>query len=78
LLTLEESDKIRAANLLNVTRQLSGLDKMHSSMLELLESVETIENKVDKTIPDLKSEISKMEFGSAQLTSTMAIVKEIQ
>jgi uncharacterized coiled-coil DUF342 family protein len=61
-----------------MNRQLVGLDKLHQSMLQLLESVETLENKVDRTVPDLQREISKMEFNMAQLTSSITLLKEDQ
>jgi uncharacterized coiled-coil DUF342 family protein len=61
-----------------MSRQLVGLDKLHQSMLQLLESVETLENKVDRTVPDLQREISKMEFNMAQLTSSITLLKEDQ
>lgn len=75
---LEQSDRKMAKALFNVSKQVAGLDKLHVSMLELLESVETIENKVDKTIPDLQREISKMEFNLAQTVSSVAEIKEDQ
>ncbi|XP_075229753.1 protein scabrous-like [Lycorma delicatula] len=78
LVALEASDKKQNENLFNVTRQVTSLDKVHGSMLELLESVESLENKVDKSIPDLQREISKMEFNTAQISSTLAVVKEDQ
>lgn len=58
--------------------QINGQEKLHTSMLELLESVENIENKVDSTTPDLKREISKLEFSLAQITSTTSLIKEDQ
>ena len=58
--------------------QMNGQEKLHTSMLELLESVENLENKVDSTTPDLKREISKLEFNLAQITSTTSLIKEDQ
>ena len=58
--------------------QMNEQEKLHTSMLELLESVENIENKVDSTTPDLKREISKLEFSLAQMTSTTSLIKEDQ
>lgn len=78
LVALEASDKKQNENIFNITRQVTSLDKVHGSMLELLESVESLENKVDKSVPDLQREISKMEFNTAQITSTLAVVKEDQ
>jgi len=75
---LEQASRTAAKTVFNVTRQLAGMDKLHQSMLQLLESVETLENKVDSTVPDLQREISKMEFNMAQLTSSIALIKEDQ
>ena len=75
---LEQASRTAAKTVFNVTRQLVGMDKLHQSMLQLLESVETLENKVDSTVPDLQREISKMEFNMAQLTSSIALIKEDQ
>jgi chromosome segregation ATPase len=52
------------------------LDKLHGSMLELLEDVEAVQNKVDKSLPEIKSEISKLEFNSAQLASEENLIRE--
>lgn len=60
----------------NLSRQVSSLNKLHSSLLELLEDVEGIQNKFDKTIPDVKREISKIEFTSAQLVSEQNVLRE--
>lgn len=75
---LEEAGRTTSKQLFNVTRQVAELDRLHISMLQLLESVETLENKVDKNIPELQREISKMEFNMAQTTSTVSLVKEDQ
>lgn len=45
-------------------------------MMELLESIETIENKVDYNLPTIQREISKLEFGVAQINSTLQVVNE--
>lgn len=45
-------------------------------MLELLEDVEDIETKIDKTVPEIRREISKVEIDSAQLSSDQSILKE--
>ncbi|CAG2056019.1 unnamed protein product [Timema podura] len=73
---LESSSRLSARSLFNMSRQLVALDKLHLSLLQLLESVESLENKVDRGLPDLQREISKMEFGRAQITSTSALLKE--
>lgn len=65
-------------NVSAINSQMNGQEKLHTSMLELLESVENIETKVDTTTPDLKREISKLEFNLAQITSTTSLLKEDQ
>jgi chromosome segregation ATPase len=75
---LELASRTAAKTVFNMTRQLAGLDKLRHSMLQLLESVETLENELDRTVPDLQREISKMEFNMAQLTSSIALVREEQ
>ncbi len=62
----------------DINTKICGQEKLHTSMLELLESVENIETKVDSTTPDLKREISKLEFSLAQITSTTSLLKEDQ
>lgn len=60
----------------NLSRQIATLDKLHTSMLELLESVEDVQNKVDKSVPEIRHEISKLEFTSGQLTAEQKVIKE--
>lgn len=60
----------------NLSRQIATLDKLHTSMLELLESVEDVQNKVDKSVPELRHEISKLEFSSGQLSAQQKVIGE--
>nr|CAI5841143.1 unnamed protein product [Callosobruchus analis] len=62
----------------NLTKQLSDFDKLHLSMLELLENVETIEAKVDKSIPELRREISKLEVQVSEALATGSLLREDQ
>lgn len=72
-----EVEQRRMANYnFNMSRQISNLDKMHVSMLELLEAVQEIQTKVDKIIPDFNNEISKLEFNTAQMTSDQNLLRE--
>lgn len=73
---LEIEQKRLASSNFNLSRQVSDFDKLHTSMLELLEDVEEIETKLDKTMPEIRREISKVEIDSAQLTSDQNILKE--
>ncbi|XP_063698141.1 protein scabrous [Culicoides brevitarsis] len=70
-----EQKRLANANF-NLSRQVASLEKLHISMLELLEDVEEIQNKVDKGMPDLKHEISKLEFTAAQQTSELNLLRE--
>lgn len=72
-----EMEQKRLANAnFNVSRQVASLDHLHGSMLELLEDIEGVQNKFDKTIPDIKREISKFEFNAAQLASEQSLLRE--
>lgn len=70
-----EQHRIADANF-NLSRQIASLDKLHSSMLELLEDVENVQTKVDKNLPELRHEISKLEFANAQLMSEQNLIRE--
>lgn len=70
-----EQRRLASANF-NLSRQVASLEKLHISMLELLEDVEEIQNKVDTGMPDLKHEISKLEFNTAQQTSELNLLRE--
>ncbi|KPJ06393.1 Protein scabrous [Papilio machaon] len=75
---LEVESKFLRTDLINITQKVMDLDKVHSSMLELREDVESIENKVDKTIPDFRKEISKLDVNFAQLNAQSSYLKEDQ
>lgn len=70
-----EQHRIANANF-NLSRQIATLDKLHTSMLELLEDVEGLQSKMDKNIPELRHEISKLEFANAQISSEQNLVRE--
>lgn len=74
--SLEVEQKRLANSNFNLSRQVSDFDKLHKSMLELLEDVEDIETKIDKMVPEIRREISKVEIDSAQLLSDQNILKE--
>lgn len=75
---LSQEYKIQQQETQNITNQATNFDKLHSSMLELLENVETIEAKVDKTVPDFQKEIAKLDLNMAQVNSQNAYLKEDQ
>lgn len=70
-----EQHRIANANF-NLSRQIATLDKLHASMFELLEDVEGLQSKMDKNIPELRHEISKLEFANAQISSEQNLVRE--
>lgn len=78
LIHLETLQKNNELSMFNLSQQLSNYDKLHRSMLELLENVESIENKMDKNMPDFRKEISKLEFQMAQVVSKISAMKEDQ
>ncbi|XP_050360543.1 protein scabrous [Nymphalis io] len=75
---LEIETKSLRGELLNTSQKISDFDKIHSSMLELREDVESIENKADKTIPEFRKEISKLDVSFAQLNAQSSYLKEDQ
>lgn len=78
LIKLEEQQNENTNSLYNLTLQLTNFDKLHMSMLELLENVESIENKVDKTLPDFRKEISKLELQMSEQTSKISLITDDQ
>lgn len=62
----------------NLTKQMSNFDKLHMSMLELLENVESIENKVDVSFPEFRKEISKLEIQIADAVAQISLLREDQ
>lgn len=60
----------------NITE--SGIKKLHASTIQLFQTLETLESNYDKTISDLRKEMSKMEFNLAQAQSTVKELREDQ
>ncbi|XP_053624394.1 protein scabrous [Plodia interpunctella] len=75
---LELETKVLGEELKNTSQKISDLDKVHTSMLELREDVENIENKADKIIPEFRKEISKLDISFAQLNAQSSYLKEDQ
>lgn len=73
---LEVKQNAMANSNFNLSRQVASLDRLHGSMLELLEYIENIQMKVDKTLPEIQREISKIEINSAQTTSEQNLLHE--
>uniref|UniRef100_T1HD12 Fibrinogen C-terminal domain-containing protein n=1 Tax=Rhodnius prolixus TaxID=13249 RepID=T1HD12_RHOPR len=68
------NDKLGLLEGINTT----SVDKVHASMLELLESVEALETKVDTNLPTVQKEISRTELNLGQLMQQSAVMKEEQ
>lgn len=66
---LELETKVINNELKNISQKVSDFDKVHSSVLELREDIESIENKADKTIPEFRKEISKLDVHVAQVSN---------
>ncbi|PSN54485.1 Protein scabrous, partial [Blattella germanica] len=79
---LELASRMASKTVFNITRQLVGLDKLHQSMLQLLESVETLENKVDHsavTTPQLETEApSEEHFNSSSISQLVQELTRVQ
>lgn len=71
---LELETKSLRNELKNTSQKFSDFDKIHASMLELREDVESIENKADKTIPEFRKEISKLDVSFAQVLKALYFV----
>lgn len=76
LQTIETEQRRVAAATFNVSRQVSNLDRLHGTMLELLEDIESLQTKVDHNIPDILREIAKVEFNGAQMTAEVGLLRE--
>ncbi|XP_041987573.1 protein scabrous-like [Aricia agestis] len=75
---LELENKVLRSELQNISQKVADFDKIHASMLELREDVESIENKADKTVPEFRKEISKLDVNFAQLNAQSSYLKEDQ
>lgn len=65
---LELEVKVFSDRLNNNTMAVSDFEKVHASTLELREEVESLENKIDQTIPEFRKEISKLDACVAQVS----------
>lgn len=78
LQNLMTSQEKHAETIKNITAEVANFNKLHVSMLELLENMETLENKIDKTVPDFRKEISKLDLDVAQIRSHNSYLKDDQ
>lgn len=75
---LEKNQSVQKEMIQNITADLGNFNKLHSSMLELLENMESLERTVDTTLPEFQKEISKLDVDMAQLNSHLNYVKNNQ
>lgn len=71
---LELEHKVMTDQMKNTTQKLSDFDKVHASILELREDLESVENKADKTIPEFRKEISKLDVNFAQVRLLLLVI----
>lgn len=61
----------------NLSHEITSFESSNKkSTLELLEDIAEIETKIDRNIPEIRREITKMEIDSAQMSSNQNILKE--
>jgi pterin-4a-carbinolamine dehydratase len=61
----------------NLSHEITSFESSNKkSTLELLEDIAEIETKIDRNIPEIRREITKMEIESAQTSSNQNILKE--
>lgn len=73
---VEQEQRRLADGAFNVSRQVASLDRLHGSMLALLEDIESVQASVDKNVPEIRREIAKVEFSAAQLAAEQNILRE--
>lgn len=74
--SVEQEQRRLADGAFNVSRQVASLDRLHGSMLALLEDIESVQASVDKNVPEIRREIAKVEFSAAQLAAEQNILRE--
>lgn len=77
LRNLEHRQKSLESSNFNLSHEISSFESSNKkSTLELLEDIADIETKIDRTIPEIRREITKVEIESAQMSSNQNILKE--
>ncbi|XP_013790811.1 protein scabrous-like [Limulus polyphemus] len=61
-----------------VTHIITAVDKLHSSIFRLFETLEVLEDRFDKSIQDLQKEVSKSGLDIAQIQSSFKVLREDQ
>ncbi|XP_052131757.1 protein scabrous [Frankliniella occidentalis] len=78
LAAVENSTRSLSQSVWNATRHVAGLAALRGSTLQLLESLESLETKVDASVPAVQREISRLEFSLAQVRAVAHENKEDQ
>ncbi|XP_034254233.1 protein scabrous-like [Thrips palmi] len=78
LAALENTTRSLSQSVWNATRHVAGLAALRGSTLQLLESLEALETKVDANVPAVQREISRLEFSLAQVRAVAHENKEDQ
>lgn len=77
LQNIEQRQKSIENSNYNLSHEITSFESSNKkSTLELLEDIAEIETKIDRNIPEIRREITKMEIESAQMSSNQNILKE--
>lgn len=77
LQNIEQRQKTIENSNYNLSHEITSFESSNKkSTLELLEDIAEIETKIDRNIPEIRREITKMEIESAQASSNQNILKE--
>ncbi|XP_023210949.1 protein scabrous-like [Centruroides sculpturatus] len=75
---MEDTTGKNSAAIINMTETAGGVDKLHSSTMQLFEALETIEGEYGNNIGELQKEVSKLEFNVAQIQSSFQVIRQEQ
>ncbi|XP_015523378.1 protein scabrous-like [Neodiprion lecontei] len=76
LTALETVQHSFSKQLFNISREVTAVSKVRESMVELFESVQAIEDKVDTNQPDMKREIARLDVNAARKAAELSLTRE--
>lgn len=76
--TLSSQNKKLAESVQLLSLKTAGLDQVQSSTLQIFEALERLEERYDESIGQLQKEVSKLEFGDAQIASDVHAIRQDQ
>lgn len=76
--TLNSQNKKLAESVQLLSLKTAGLDQVQSSTLQIFEALERLEERYDESIGQLQKEVSKLEFGDAQIASDVHAIRQDQ